>query len=151
MRFRLIAAALLLTGCGATSVSHETQAVRDFVAVTDLARVRNIRLYQQLRYGYVNDYFVIVVAGNRHYLVEFNARCWALRRKEFTASMVDHRHDPSYLLEGDTIRGCPVGKIYKATAEQLIEVKSLGKSQATGTAVPTEGEAPPVQDISSNP
>ena len=150
MTFRLTAVALLLAGCGATSVSHEAQAVHDFVAVTNLARVPNIRLYRQLHYGYVNDYFVIVVAGNRHYLVEFTARCRALRRKGLTASMVDHRHDPAYLLEGDTIRGCPVDKIYKATAEQLIEVKGLGKSQATKTAIPTEGEAPPVQDIGSD-
>jgi len=138
MSLRLIAAVVLLTGCGTMVVPQEALAVRDFVVVSELERVANIRLYRQLRYTYVNDYFVTVSTGTRHYLVEFGPRCRALRSKTFTAAMVDHRYDPSYLREDDTIRGCSVDRIYKATAEQLEEIKDLSKSQATGTMVPAE-------------
>ena len=140
MGLRFIAAAVLLAGCGTAVVTHEARAVRDFVVVSKLERVDNIRhYYRQLYYIYVNDNFLAVAVGNRHYLVEFGSICRALRRKEFTASMVDHLKDPSYLREGDTIRGCPVDKIYKATAEQLLEIKALSKAQATGSVVPAEG------------
>lgn len=131
-------AALLLAACATTSIPREAEAVRDFVALSGLERIEAIRMYRQLRYGYVNDYFVIVVAGERHYLVEFTARCYSLRAKTFTAAMVDHRHDPSYLIEKDTIRGCVVGKIYEATPEQLIEVKQLSRSIRDQDRVPSE-------------
>ena len=134
-----IAAAVLLTGCGTTVVSQEARAVRDFIVVSDLERVDIVRLYRQLDYDYVNDYYLTVSTGSRHYLVEFRRRCRALRKKTFTAAMVDHRYDPSYLHAGDTIRGCPVERIYKATAEQLKEIKALSKLQVTGTIVPAEG------------
>ena len=150
LRLRLITVAVLLTGCGTTSVPQEAQAVRDFVAVSGLDPVHYIRHYRQLRYGFVNDYFVIVEVGNRHYLVEFGARCRALRSKTFTAAMVDHRYDPAYLKTGDTIRGCPVERMYKATDEQLIEIKGLSKSQATGTIIPAEGQAPSTEDVTSD-
>jgi hypothetical protein len=147
MRLTVIGAALLLTACGATSITPNTQAVRDYVTVEGLERVASVRMYRQLRYGYVNDYFVIVATGNRHYLVEFRARCRALTAKVFTAAMVDHRYDASYLRVDDTIRGCQVGKIYKATDEQLIEVKGLGKPQTPGDAELIEEETPPIEDI----
>ena len=139
MKHRILAvAALLLAGCGATTTPREAEAVRDFVALSGLERVDAIRMYRQLRYGYVNDYFVIVIAGERHYLVEFVARCYSLRANSFTTAMVDQRHDPSYLLEKDTIRGCPVGKIYEARPEQLIEVKELSRSIRDQDIVPGE-------------
>lgn len=133
-----VVAALLLAACGSTSTPREAEAVRDFVALSGLDRTEAIRMYRQLRYGYVNDYFVIVISGERHYLVEFTARCYSLRAKTFTAAMVDQRHDPSYLIEKDTIRGCPVGKIYRATPEQLIEVKQLSRSIRDADLVPNE-------------
>lgn len=139
MCLRLIVAAVLLTGCGTTSIPQEVRAVRDFVVVSELERVDNIRLFRQLHYTYVNDYFLAVSIGNRHYLVEFDSRCRALRSEIFTPAMVDSRFDSSYLRERDTIRGCPVDRIYAATAEQLKETKELSKSQATGAVVPAEG------------
>ena len=139
MSTRLIAFAVLLTGCGTTIIPQETQAVRDFVVVSELESVENIRLYRQLYYTYVTDHFLAVSVGNRHYLVEFRTRCGALRSENFTPSMVDHRHDPSYLRTRDTIRGCPVDSIYKTTAEELKEVKILSKEQRTGNVVLAEG------------
>ena len=65
--------------------------------------------------------------------------------------MVDHRYDPAYLHVGDTIRGCPVGGIFKATAAQLLEVKELSKSQASGAIVPPEEETDDAEEASSGP
>jgi hypothetical protein len=124
MSLRLIAAAVLLTGCGTPVVPQEAQSVRDFVVVTDLQQIERIRLYQ-LHYTYVNDYFVGASSGSGRYLVEFDSRCRALRSKDFTPAMVDSRFNSSYLSEGDTIRGCPIEGIYEATAEQLMEMKAL--------------------------
>lgn len=138
MTWKLITAAFVLTGCASTTVPQEAQAVRDYTVVAELEQVEFIRLYRQLRYGIVNDYFVIVEVGKRYYLVEFASRCRALRSKNFIAAMVDHRYDPAYLHVGDTIRGCPVGTIHKATPEQLIEVKELSKSQTSGAIVPPD-------------
>ena len=151
MTWRLLAAAALLTGCVSTSIPQEAQAVRDYVVVSDLESVRFVRLYRQLRYGYVNDYFVTVAAGKRHYLVEFASRCRALRSKDFIAAMVDHRYDPAYLHVGDTIKGCPVGTIFEATAEQLLEVKELSRSQASGAIVPPEEETQDGEEDPSGP
>lgn len=137
MSLRLIAAAVLLTGCGTTVVPQEARSVRDFVVVTDLEQIDRIRLYE-MHYSYVNDYFVGASSGSGNYLVEFDSRCRALRSKTFTPAMVDSRFNSSYLSEGDTIRGCPVGGIYEATAEQLIEIKALSKAQANNTVVPAE-------------
>ena len=138
MSLRLIVVAVLLTGCGTPVVPQEARAVRDFVVVSELEQVDIIRLYQQLHYTYVNDYFVTVSVRDRHYLVEFDSRCRAMTSGVFTPSMVDHRHDPSYLRTRDTIRGCPVDKIYKAEAEQLNEIIVLSDSEASGTDVPAE-------------
>ena len=138
MTWRLIAIAIVLTGCASTTVPQEAQAVRDYAVVSELEQVDFIRLYRQLRYGYVNDYFVIVEVGKRYYRAEFASRCRALRSKNFIAAMVDHRYDPAYLHVGDTIRGCPIGKIYEATPEQLLEVKELSRTQATGAIVPPD-------------
>ena len=138
MSLRLIASLALLTGCGTTIVPQETLAVRDFVVVSELESVDYIRLYRQLYYTYVNDHFLTVSVGSRHYLIEFGTRCRALRSENFTPSMVDNRHDPSYLRTRDTIRGCPVDRIYEATAEQLKEIKALSKTQATGVVVSAE-------------
>ena len=151
MTWRLLAAAALLAGCLSTSIPQEAQAVRDYVVVSGLESVRFVRLYRQLRYAYVNDYFVTVAAGKRRYLVEFASRCRALRSKDFIAAMVDHRYDPAYLHVGDTIRGCPVGAIFEATAEQLMELTELSKSQASGAIVPPEEETQDGEEGSSGP
>lgn len=127
MDWRLIAACLALSGCAISATTLEAMAVRDYVEVADLEEIDIARLYRQLKFGYVNDNFVIVVAGSRHFLIEFEIRCRSLRSKTFTAAMVDHRFDPSYLRPRDTIKGCPVYRIYKATPEQLREIKELSE------------------------
>ena len=45
MSLRLIAAAVLLAGCGTAVVQQEVRAVRDFIVVSKLERVDNIRHY----------------------------------------------------------------------------------------------------------
>lgn len=135
---RLFALVVILAGCASTSVPKEAQAVRDYVALAEFEQVSYVRMYRQLRYFYVNDYFVSIGVGNRYYLLEFVARCRALRSETFTPSMVDFRKDANYLREMDTIRGCPVEKIYQATPEQLVEVRKISRANTDGTIVATE-------------
>ncbi|MDJ0812715.1 MAG: DUF6491 family protein [Woeseiaceae bacterium] len=136
MNLRLAAIALLLGGCATAMEPSEVRAVRDFVALSDLERVDRIRLYRKPAFTYVNDYFITASVAERHYLVEFNGRCRALRARGLSVSTVDHRLDLSYLKVPDTIRGCPTEKIYRATVEQLVELKELSKSAANGASVP---------------
>ena len=131
MRLRIVVLAVLLSGCGSAAVRQEVRAIHDFIVVSNLKQVDIIRLYSQLNYSYVNDDFVTISVSDRNYLVEFSSRCRALSSNIFTTAMVDYRHDASYLRVGDTIRGCPIDKIFEATPEQLKEIKALGKSQET--------------------
>ena len=138
MYLRLTASILLLAGCATAVEPTEVRAVRDFLALTDLRQVERIRLYRQPMFTYVNDYFVTASVGERHYLVEFNGRCRALRARGLTVSTIDQRQDLSYLKVADTIRGCNIERIFRATVEELVEIKELSKSEASGAVVPTE-------------
>ena len=130
MYLRLAVIALLLAGCATTNEPSEVRAVRDFIALTELERVDRIRLYRQPVFTYVNDFFITASVAERHYLIEFNGRCRALRARGLSVSTIDHRLDLSYLKVPDTIRGCPTEKIYRATVEQLVELKELSKAAA---------------------
>ena len=138
MRSLSLALVALVAGCVTPAIPQEVRAVNDFVALTELQTVENIRLYRQLHYTYVNDFFITVAAGEPYYLVEFRSRCRALTARAFTASVVDYRYDPNYLRVQDTVRGCTISRIYEATPEQLVEIKALSKSEATGAVVPKE-------------
>ena len=138
MYLRLVLAAIVLAGCTTGLIPKEVRAVRDYVALAELNRVDRIRLYKTLNYRYVNDYFVSVSIGNRHYLVEFDGNCRAIRSRGLNASVIDHRQSLNYIKVPDTIRGCPTDKIYELTEDQLLEIRSLSRSQATGELVPVD-------------
>lgn len=140
MYLRLATSLLLLAGCATGVEPTEVRAVRDFLALTDLEQVDRIRLYRQPVFTYVNDYFITASVAERHYLIEFDGRCRALRARGLSISTIDHRQDLSYLKVPDTIRGCNTVRIFKATVEELVEIKELSKSEATGATVPTQRE-----------
>ena len=140
MRVLIVATALTLTGCATGMVPTEVRAVQDFVVLTELNRVDRIRLYRQPVFTYVNDYFVTASIADRHYLIEFNGRCRALKAKGLSVSTIDYRQDASYLKVPDTIRGCNIEKIFEATVEQLLEIKELSKSEADGGRVPATAQ-----------
>lgn len=135
----LTTAALLLAACVTPYDTQEIEAVRDFVAANELKEVDDIRHYGQLHYTYVNDYFVTVPTRRGDYLLEFRSQCRALRRTEFTADMVDVRHDSNKLRSRfDTIRGCFIDKMYEVTEEQHKELQDLGDAPGDEVFLPDE-------------
>lgn len=119
MRLTTISIALLtLAACGGTVTrlgpGKELEAVHDFVAASQLVEVQRIRLYDQLRWVYVNDHFVVLPERRGNHLVQFCSRCDELRVPQWTGSMVDHRVSARYLYsDHDTIRGCVIRHIYE--------------------------------------
>ncbi len=123
----------LLAGCTTGEVRPEVAAVRDLIALEQPPQVDQIRLLNQLYYQYVNDHYVSVTQGSRLYLVEFSTRCRALRRSDYTPSMVDTRRDANYInAKWDTIRGCPIGRIYALSAAQLAEIREINENSFAG-------------------
>ncbi len=136
----LPAALLLITGCSSTSTQpQEIEAVRDFVAATELEEVNEIRLTKTLSYTYVNDRYVTVPTRRGDYLVELRRDCFELRRTDFTPEMVDVRHNQNVLsARFDTIRGCYIGAIYEITEAQREELRNLGDAPGDETYLPDE-------------
>jgi len=124
----LVAAALSIAACSSTSqMPQEIEAVRDYIAATELEEVTEFRLREQLHYTYVNDRYVSIDTRRGDYLVEFLRNCWELRENQVTPEMVDIRRDNNYLrARFDTIRGCRISTIYEITEDQRKELKALG-------------------------
>lgn len=139
-RTLLLPAALLIVSCSSTSTQpQEIQAVRDFVAATELEEVNEIRLSETLSYTYVNDRYVTVPTRRGDYLVELKRDCFELRRNDFTPEMVDVRDNQNVLRSRfDTIRGCYIGTIYEITEAQREELRNLGDAPGDEIYLPDE-------------
>ena len=139
-RTLLLPAALLVAGCSSTTTQpQEIQAVRDFVAATELEEVSEIRLTETLSYTYVNDRFVTVPTRRGDYLLELRRDCFELRRNDFTPEMVDVRDNKNVLrARFDTIRGCYIGTIYEITEAQREELRDLGDAPGDEIYLPDE-------------
>lgn len=130
---------VLASACSTMYDEQEIEATRDFISANDLTEVDDIRLYEQLNYRVINDYFVTVETRRGDYLVEFSRRCRALTQREFQPHMVDVRHDSSRIrARFDTIRGCIIGKIYEVTEEQREELRQLGDAPGDEIFLPDD-------------
>ncbi|MBT8100318.1 MAG: hypothetical protein KJO82_11230 [Gammaproteobacteria bacterium] len=130
-----------LVGCGGTverkGPGLETEAVRDFVATSELTEVSRMRMREQIKYKYINDYYVVVPQRKEVHLVEFQGRCPELRNRYWDAGMVDHRTNTRNLYsDRDTIRGCVIGKIFPLTDAQVVELSMLGDAPGNEQASP---------------
>ena len=136
----ILPAALLMAGCSSTSTQpQEIEAVRDYVAATELKEVSEIRLTETLSYTYVNDRYVTVPTRRGDYLLEFRRDCFELRRNDFTPEMVDVRDNQNVLrARFDTIRGCYIGTIYEVTEAQREELRNLGDAPGDEIFLPDE-------------
>lgn len=129
----VFASLALLAGCGsAPPVAPNVEAIRDFIAVSGFERTDEMRVGRRFNYSYVNDYFVSASEGNRFYLIEFRTRCMNLRRQISSPAMVDHRRDASHIRASwDTIRGCPIEKIFEISEAELAEAHAIDDSGLT--------------------
>jgi hypothetical protein len=121
----LLSAALLVSACETTGQLASQQAVEDYVAVSELEDVAEVRYRQQMHQRYVNDRFIILENRSGKYLVEFVTRCMELR--DNTRITPDVRHDANVIYaKFDTIRGCRIKKIYQINDAQAQEITTLG-------------------------
>ena len=133
---------LLLTACTnsggtVTAPGKELEAVRDFVVAVELEEVKMIRRWEQLKYLYVNDYFIILQTRRGDYLVEMKGRCSVLQSRNWTSDMIDIRVSTRILYaDFDTIRGCGIGSIYILPEAQLEELRVLGDAPGNDVFVP---------------
>jgi hypothetical protein len=134
----ITAAAAVMLGCATIDAPQQKKAVNDFVVLSEMQEIDRIRGYQDLRFSIINEYFVVAVDDERHFLLEFDAGCRALRTGTFNSLMMDHRQNFKILHRRDTIRGCPIAGMYIATAEQLNELKALVHGPVYHALVPTE-------------
>lgn len=134
---------LALSAC-ATQVERlspgkDVEAVRDFVVAGELQELNSIRLDDQIKVLYVNDFFVVIPMRRDQYLAEFRGRCSELRERQWVSDMVDVRVNAKMLYSDyDTIRGCVIGKLYAISESQLAELKSLGDAPGNGLSVSQE-------------
>lgn len=133
--------ALVLAACGGTverqAPGMENEAVRDFVATSDLHEVNKMRMRQQMEMKYINDYFIVVPQRDEYHLVEFRGRCTELRNRYWDAGMVDHRTNSRNLYsDRDTIRGCVIDRIFALTDAQVAELRVLGDAPGNDEASP---------------
>ena len=122
---------LSLAACGGTVTrlgpGKELEAVHDFVTASQLVEVQRIRMYDQIKWLYVNDHFIVLPERRGNHLVQFRSRCDQLRERQWSGGMIDHRVSARHLYsDHDTIRGCVIGHIYELSDDQLEELRYLG-------------------------
>ena len=143
MRLQVAAVvSLALTACASTNSGpswpgKENEAVLDFIVASELVEIRTLRLSEPIKYMYVNDNFVVVPVRRGDYLVGFRGRCTELRKRKYTADMIDIRVSVRVLhADYDTIRGCRIGKIYELTELQFKELAALGDAPGDEVFIP---------------
>ena len=135
-----LAVAACSTSVERISPGKDIEAVRDFVVASELQEVNNLRLTEQIKILYVNDFFVIIPMRRDKYLIEFRGRCSELRERKWVAGMVDIRVNSKILYSDyDTIRGCAIGRIYELEESQLEELRVLGDAPGNEIPVAQEG------------
>lgn len=119
----------MLAACAAQEVEEtqdEEQAVRDFIAVRELAELDKMRTTDRDGWEVLDLHFLLYKTRRKHYLVEFVRACYELRENEIVA---DERWDANTVrARFDTIRGCRVDKIYALTEADVVELQQLGES-----------------------
>ena len=125
----LVLLLVLMGGCAAQqSTQEDSDAIDDFIAISDLEEVDSIRTIDRFEYDYLTDRYVIVTTRRSYRLVEFHGRC-----RELTTSNMDvqpdFRYDAKTLNAGeDTIRGCRIKTIYEIDKVQAEELKQIGEA-----------------------
>ena len=134
---------LIISACGGTvervAPGKELEGVRDFITAEELAEVERIRLYDQVKWLYVNDHFVLLPQRQNTHLIEFRGRCDELRQSRWSSGMIDIRVTARYLYsDHDTIRGCVIGRIYEISDAQITELSMLGDAPGPEVFVTNE-------------
>lgn len=123
--------ALLAACAGTPEVPEETQVIRDYVEVGELAEVDRIRTHGRDGWKPLSNHFVIYSARDGKFLLEFTRVC----REMFDNTSVtpDRRQDHNVMRRGmDTLRGCRIDRMYPLTEAQAEELEALVEAAGGG-------------------
>lgn len=124
----LTLAAAVLASCAApeeTIGNDKEQAIRDFVAVRQLAEVDKVRTSNDDHYTELDPHFVIYETRRGDFLIEFSRACHELEESPVVA---DQRWDHNTMrARFDTLRGCRMAEIYALTEAEVAELEAIGE------------------------
>lgn len=124
-RLTAVTMAALLLGCSAQPRASATDAVDDFIVVSELEALDVVRFRDQFNYKIISDEYVVLTSRGDYYLAQFRHRCRELDEYEVRA---DIRLDRNKLRAGiDTIRGCRIDRLFAIDEAQAQELEILGK------------------------
>lgn len=117
---------LLLAACASQPDTSATDAVDDFIVVSELEELDSVRMREQFHHTYLSERYIILRTRNANYLVRFRKRCRELNERDVTP---DVRFERNTLHAGfDTIRGCRIDRMYAIDKGQVEELVHLGKA-----------------------
>jgi hypothetical protein len=119
----------LLSACAAQegAITQDIeQAVRDFIAVREMAEADEIRTASNDRWEKIDQNFIIYEARKGSYLIEFSRRCHEL--DEYPV-VPDARTSGNVVrARFDTLRGCRIAKMFPLTEGETAELMTIGES-----------------------
>lgn len=124
-RTTIVLIALVLAGCTTTPGRTESDAIADFILVSELEEREAIRTLNDFNYEFLTERYFIVKAGRDQYLGQFRRPC-----REFNQSNnvpMDVRYERNTLRSRfDTIRGCRISKMFALDKTQAEELRYIG-------------------------
>ena len=118
--------ALLVIACASQTGPNVSDAVADFIVVSELEEKDTVNTRGQFSYKYLSERYIILKTRRENYLVQFNRRCRELNDPTVTP---DIRFDSNVLRPRlDTIRGCRIDKMYAIDEAQADELIYLGQA-----------------------
>jgi hypothetical protein len=123
---------ILLAALAACAAQEETvtqdaeQAIRDFIAVHQLAETEQVRTANDDSWTEIDKKFVLYEARNEVFLFEFSRRCHEL---DELPVVPDTRHSGNAVrARFDTLRGCRIARIFLLTEGEVAELSNIGAS-----------------------
>jgi len=124
-------AVVLLVGCATQPGPSRSEAIDDFVQVSELEERDSIRSHGQYSYTYLSEDYVILNTRRGKFLVQFIRACRELNETRVTP---DIRHQRDVLRSRfDTLRGCRIAHLFALDEAQAQELKDIGKAPGEKT------------------
>ena len=128
-RLPVLCLLMLLAACAAHDeivTQDKEQAIRDFIAVRQLAELNDISTAITDNYEELEAHFVLYKTRRATYLFEFARACHELNEYPVVA---DERWDSNSIrARADTLRGCRISAIYALSESDVAELQAIGES-----------------------
>ena len=127
-----VLAALLLSACASNDEVTDptaitmTEAVDDFVAVSELEAVPAVRTLEQLHHKVISSQYILIFDNRRKWLAKYSRPCKKLYQSDVTPDIRYERN--TVRARFDTFRGCKVQEIYQIGDGMADELLNLGKA-----------------------